>query len=136
MLLERSITDAERAERERALEFERSRVARDLHDDLGSSLTEIRVMASTGLHAQVTESRSSDLFQSISKKAHNLVSALDVIGDGGELAQSSQLFRPLWRIIWRAPASPAGSDPVTLPAATPGWPRSPRAVPRREGNPA
>jgi signal transduction histidine kinase len=79
VLLEREHTRRERAERERALEFERSRIARDLHDDLGSSLTEIRVMASTGLRAQVTESRSSDLFQSISKKAHNLVSALDVI---------------------------------------------------------
>jgi len=79
LLLEREHTRRERAERERALEFERSRIARDLHDDLGSSLTEIRVMASTGLRAQVADKRSSTLFHSISQKAHNLVSALDVI---------------------------------------------------------
>jgi len=79
ILLEREHTRRERAERERALEFERSRIARDLHDDLGSSLTEIRVMASTGLRAQVADNRLSTLFHGISQKAHNLVSALDVI---------------------------------------------------------
>ena len=79
VLLEREHARREHAERERALEFERSRIARDLHDDLGSSLTEIRVMASTGLRTQPADDRFSTLFKSISQKTHSLVSALDVI---------------------------------------------------------
>ncbi|EEF60960.1 ATP-binding protein [Pedosphaera parvula] len=78
-LLEREHVRREKAERERALEMERSRIARDLHDDLGSSLTEIRVMASTGLRSREADARAFPLFTAIAGKAHSLVSALDVI---------------------------------------------------------
>ena len=77
--LEREHERRERAEREHAVEMERSRIARDLHDDLGSSLTEIRVLASTGLRQPGTDARTPTLFQSITEKARSLVSALDVI---------------------------------------------------------
>ncbi|HEU5071431.1 MAG TPA: ATP-binding protein [Verrucomicrobiae bacterium] len=76
---EREHARREHAERERALEMERSRIARDLHDDLGSSLTEIRVLASTGLRQPGTDARTPTLFQAITEKARALVSALDVI---------------------------------------------------------
>ncbi len=77
--LQREIRERERAEREHALETERSRIARDLHDDLGSSLTEISVLASTGQLPHSSPSAHRDLFQAIGRRARGLISALDVI---------------------------------------------------------
>lgn len=77
--LRREIRERERIERQHALEAERSRIARDLHDDLGSSLTEISVLASTGQLPQAQQAAQSNLFQAIGKRARGLISALDVI---------------------------------------------------------
>jgi signal transduction histidine kinase len=77
--LQREIRERERAERQHALETERSRIARDLHDDLGSSLTEISVLASTGQLPQTAAAGHTSLFQSIGNRARGLISALDVI---------------------------------------------------------
>jgi signal transduction histidine kinase len=76
--LQREIAHRERVERQRAIEAERSRIARDLHDDLGSSLTEIGVLASTG-QRRPADGDSSSLFQNIAAKARGLIGALDVI---------------------------------------------------------
>jgi signal transduction histidine kinase len=75
--LQQEIRERERIERDHALEAERARIARDLHDDLGSSLTEISVLASTGRHSATESGRG--LFRAIADKAHGLISALDVI---------------------------------------------------------
>jgi signal transduction histidine kinase len=77
--LQREIRERERIERQHELEAERSRIARDLHDDLGSSLTEISVMASSGQLRQTSAEQQPNLFQAIGAKARSLISALDVI---------------------------------------------------------
>jgi len=77
--LQHAIHEREQVERQHALEAERSRIARDLHDDLGSSLTEISVLASTGQLKQTSTDHQPTLFQNIGIKARSLISALDVI---------------------------------------------------------
>ena len=77
--LQREIHERECIENQHALEAERSRIARDLHDDLGSSLTEISVLASTGQHASSGDADHPTLFRAIANKVYGLISALDVI---------------------------------------------------------
>jgi signal transduction histidine kinase len=77
--LHREIRERERVERARALEAERSRIARDLHDDLGSSLTEIGVLASSAQRLPADTNNYPSLFRTIAGKARSLIAALDVI---------------------------------------------------------
>ncbi len=77
--LQYEIHEREQIQRQHALEAERSRIARDLHDDLGSSLTEISVLANTGQRRPSDEGAHASLFQAIAAKARQLIAALDVI---------------------------------------------------------
>ena len=75
--LGREITERERAEKSRAIEHERSRIARDLHDDLGSTLTEISMMATVGPGLQIGSEAIIARLREIAEKSRSMVSALD-----------------------------------------------------------
>jgi signal transduction histidine kinase len=75
--LESANREREKAERARVLDEERLRIARDLHDDLGSSLTEITMLGSMGLNE--SKDTRGDYISQIVKKARTSVTALDVI---------------------------------------------------------
>ena len=98
--LEAEIRDRQRAEFQQAAEAERSRIARDLHDGLGTGLTELSLLASAGLRrdeARQPETHDGygpakagleqfqdaekirNRFDAIAGKARALVSDLDVI---------------------------------------------------------
>jgi len=77
--LETEIQNRQRAELQRAAEAERSRIARDLHDELGTGLTEVSLLASTGAGQFRGGEKSNDHFRVIAEKARALVSGLDVI---------------------------------------------------------
>ena len=77
--LELEIRHRQRAELQRAAEAERSRIARDLHDELGTGLTEVSLLASAGIGEFRSVGGSNDHFRVIAEKARALVSDLDVI---------------------------------------------------------
>lgn len=77
--LRHEIAGRERAEQLRVVQEERTRIAQDLHDDLGSSLTEISVLASAGRRAPADAAKAGDVFDAISEKSRRLVVSLDAI---------------------------------------------------------
>jgi signal transduction histidine kinase len=73
------IRSREQAERQRLLEAERSRIAHDLHDDLGASLTQIRFLSAVkSIDPQVPEATRAHLEQ-VSEKSRQMVVSLDEI---------------------------------------------------------
>lgn len=77
--LESEIRNRQQAELKHAAEAERSRIARDLHDELGTGLTEVSLLASTGSRNSHVTEHNDDRFRIIAEKARALVSNLDVI---------------------------------------------------------
>jgi len=75
--LKREISERQRAEQERAIEQERSRIALDLHDDLGSRLTAISMLAMTNQGRKLTAEASQERLQLIGDKARQTVTTLD-----------------------------------------------------------
>jgi signal transduction histidine kinase len=68
-----------RLEQQRSLERERARIAQDLHDDLGASLTEIGMLAATARDGTRSTADDGDPLSLIGQKADGLVRALDEI---------------------------------------------------------
>jgi signal transduction histidine kinase len=77
--LQKEVHDREKAEHQRALAQERARIARDLHDDLGSSLTEISMLATAGPRLELPAHEATERMETIAGKSRALVNALDEI---------------------------------------------------------
>ncbi len=77
--LELQIHERQRIEHQRALEQERARVAQDLHDELGSGLTEISMLAERARAVSVPESKRAGHLGQVGDKAREMVTALDEI---------------------------------------------------------
>lgn len=69
----------ERAERQRDIERERSRIAQDIHDDLGASLTRISMLSETVQSELDQPEQAAAGLNQIYKTAHELTRAMDEI---------------------------------------------------------
>jgi signal transduction histidine kinase len=77
--LRQEMREREQAEHQRALAQERARIARDLHDDLGSNLTEITMLATAGPGSKWPAEDAAERMETIAGKSRTLVNALDEI---------------------------------------------------------
>jgi signal transduction histidine kinase len=77
--LEIQIRERQRVEQQRALEQERARIAQDLHDELGSGLTEISMLGVRARPVVGQDQKRGGYLEQIGEKARQLVSALDEI---------------------------------------------------------
>jgi signal transduction histidine kinase len=75
--LRKEINERQNAEHQRMLAHERARIARDLHDDLGTSLTEISMLATASPGLELAANESAQRMESIATKSRTLLYALD-----------------------------------------------------------
>jgi ligand-binding sensor domain-containing protein/signal transduction histidine kinase len=69
----------ERAERGRAIERERSRIAKDIHDDLGANLTEIALLSEFAQEPNASKAQVLADMQKITTKARSLTRIMDEV---------------------------------------------------------
>ena len=77
--LEQEIRERQQAEQQRLVEQERTRVAQDLHDELGSSLTEISMLGLLSSTPETSPAEKQNNLKEIITKSRDLVAALDEI---------------------------------------------------------
>ena len=75
--LGRELKAREQIEQKRAVEEERSRIARDIHDELGSKLTQISMLATNGPASKITPEQFSERMRLILERAQSLIISLD-----------------------------------------------------------
>jgi len=69
----------EQAQRERAIEKERSRIAKDIHDEFGASLTEITLLSEFAQEPTASHTQVQADMQKITAKARNLTQMMDEV---------------------------------------------------------
>ncbi len=72
-------TQMARLERQRAIEVERTRIARDLHDEMGARLTQISLLSARALEANAAQASAVEPLAQVQRAAHALASTLDEI---------------------------------------------------------
>ena len=77
--LEIQIQERQRVEQQHAMEQERARIAQDLHDELGSGLTEISMLGARARSTSVLPGTRGSYLEQMSDKARQMVTALDEI---------------------------------------------------------
>ena len=77
--LEIQIQERQRVEQQHTMEQERARIAQDLHDELGSGLTEISMLGARARSASVPPETRGSYLEQMSDKARQMVTALDEI---------------------------------------------------------
>ena len=77
--LEIQIQERQRAEQQHEMEQERARIARDLHDELGSGLTEITMLGVRARSGMISPDNRGVYLEQMSDKARQMVMALDEI---------------------------------------------------------
>ncbi|HWD21220.1 MAG TPA: ATP-binding protein [Verrucomicrobiae bacterium] len=77
--LEIQIRERQRAEQKHAMELERARIAQDLHDELGSSLTEISMLGVRAKSESAQLAAKGSYLEQMSDRARQMVTALDEI---------------------------------------------------------
>jgi signal transduction histidine kinase len=77
--LEIQIRERQRVEQQHAMEQERARIAQDLHDELGSGLTEITMLGARAQSASTPPEKRGGYLEQMGGKARQIVTALDEI---------------------------------------------------------
>jgi signal transduction histidine kinase len=120
--LEIQIQNRQRVEHQRTLEQERARIAHDLHDELGSGITEIGMLAARAKSAAAPDEKRNEYLKQAGDKAREMVTALDEIVWAMNPAHDSlaslvsyfclyaDRFLGLANIAWRLEASPVPAE--------------------------
>jgi signal transduction histidine kinase len=77
--LKREIEERQLAEQHRAVEQERTRVAQDLHDELGAGLTEVSMLGALADTPVISTEAKKEYLQQLTSVARSLVASLDEI---------------------------------------------------------
>ncbi|MGA2788482.1 MAG: ATP-binding protein [Verrucomicrobiota bacterium] len=120
--VETQIQNRQRVEHQREMEQERTRIAHDLHDELGSGITEIGMLAARAKSASAPDEKRSLYLDQMGGKAREMVTALDEIVWAMNPAHDSlaslvsyfclyaERFLSLANVTWRLEGPPVSAE--------------------------